>query len=395
MLEITLPALHVGQRRVADDDSRFKVMACGRRWGKSRLGAALCVKTALEGGRAWWTAPSYPMSQVGWRLIRQLGRQLPGANIRLVDRKLEVSNGGMVQVRSADNPDSLRGEGLDFVVLDECAFMKEDAWTHAIRPALSDRQGGAMFISTPAGRNWFYLLFNRGMDDAFDEWKSWRYPTSDNPYIADDEIEAARRNLPERIFRQEYLAEFIDDAGGIMRRVREAAVLAPLERPIPGRQYIAGVDIGLKVDYTVISVFDAESKEQVYIDRFNQVPFNVLYDRLEAVYRRFDLQAMTIEDNSIGQPPFEELTERGLSVMPFHTTNVTKQAIIQDLAAAFEHGEIRIIDDAVQINELQAFEGKRLDGGKYKFGAPEGYHDDCVMAMAIAWQGIADSWGMW
>lgn len=388
MVEITLPALHKGQRRVADDPARFKVMACGRRWGKSRLGAALCIKTALEGGRAWWVAPSYPMSQVGWRLIRQLGNQIPGAEVRKVDRQVTFPGDGWVQVKSADNPDSLRGEGLDLVIPDECAFMKEEAWSEVLRPALSDRQGKAIFPSTPKGRNWFWRLYQRGQDDQDGEWASWNFPTSDNPYIADEEIEAARRGLPERIFQQEYLAQFLDDAGGIFRHVMECATAELLDVPVRGGQYVAGVDIGLKVDFTVISVFDVKLKEQVYLDRFNQVPYSVLYDRLEAVYKRFNLTVMTIEDNSIGTPPFEEMQERGLSVIPFHTTNPTKQAIIQGLAAAFEHGEIKILNDPVQVNELQAFEGKRQDGGGFKYGAPAGLHDDTVMAMAICWNGI-------
>ncbi len=389
MVEITLPALHKGQRRVADDTARFKILACGRRWGKSRLGAALCIKTALEGGRSWWVAPSFPMSQVGWRLIRQLGQQIPGSRTRLGDRQVAFPGGGWVQVRSADNPDSLRGEGLDLVVVDECAFMKEEAWSEALRPALSDRQGGAMFISTPKGRNWFHRLYLKGRDELDLEWASWRFPTSDNPYILDEEIEAARRGLPERIYQQEYLAMFLDDAGGIIRRVMECATATAIEEPIKGRQYVAGVDVGLQVDFTVVSVFDAESREQVYLDRFNQVPYSVLYDRLEALHRRFNFQAMTIEDNGIGLPPFQEMQERGLPVLPFHTTNSTKQAIIQGLAAAFEHGEIKILNDPVQVGELQAYEGKRLPGGGFSYGAPAGLHDDTVMAAAIAWQGLS------
>jgi hypothetical protein len=98
---------------------------------------------------------------------------------------------------------------------------------------------------------------------------------------------------------------------------------------------------------------------------------------------------MTIEDNSIGTPPFEEMRERGLTVIPFHTSNTTKQAIIQGLAAAFEHGYIKILNDATQVGELQAYEGKRMGNGGFSYGAPAGLHDDTVMAMAIAWHGMA------
>ena len=153
------------------------------------------------------------MSEVGWRIIRQLARQVPGAEIRYGDRLVRLPGGGEVVVRSADNPDSLRGEGLDFVVMDECAFMAAEAWPEAIRPALADRRGRALFISTPKGRNWFYDLWLRGVDPNEPEWASWQLPTSANPYIRPEEIEAARASLPDRTFRQEFLAEFLAETG--------------------------------------------------------------------------------------------------------------------------------------------------------------------------------------
>ena len=221
--------------------TRFKVVSAGRRFGKTRLAVLECINAANEGGRAWWVSPSYKTSEVGWRPLRYICRSIKDAEIRLGDRQVNFPNGGFVAVRSADNPDSLRGEGLDFVVMDECAFMKREAWSEAIRPALSDRKGNALFISTPKGRNWFWEAFQRGVRRE-QGWQSWEYPTSSNPFIPPEEIEAAKRDLPELIFRQEYLAEFIDDQGGVFRRVQDAAVLEQ-SKPIPDKQYIAGVDV--------------------------------------------------------------------------------------------------------------------------------------------------------
>jgi hypothetical protein len=192
-------------------------------------------------------------------------------------------------------------------------------------------------------------------------------------------------------FRQEILAEFVDSAGGVFRGVMDCATAIPLDEPEEARQYIAGVDVADKVDFTVVSVFDVEAKRQVYLDRFNKTGFDVLYDRLEALYRRFNLTVMTIEDNRIGQIPIDELAKRGMTILPFHTTNTTKQAIVQQLASAFEHRDIEIINDPIQVGELQAFEGKRLQGGTFRYEAPAGLHDDTVMAMAIAWDGVIDT----
>ena len=379
---------HPGQAAVHDHPARWKVLAAGRRWGKTRLGVHECLDYASQGKRAWWVAPNYKMSEVGWRPLRRMGAKI-GAEVRKVDRQIVLPNGGEVTVRSADNPDTLRGEGLDFVVLDECAFVPEAAWNEALRPSLSDRQGRAMFISTPKGQNWFYRAWVKGQEGG-EEWQSWKLPTADNPYIEPAEIEAARRNLPERIFNQEYLAIFLDDAGGVFRRVMEAATAEKLDAPQEGRQYIAGVDVATMVDFTVVSVFDVESREQVYLDRFNRVDYDTLEDRLHAIYKRFNLSSMTVEINSIGRSVVEALIARGMTIIPFQTTNATKQAAIQSLQSAFEHGDIRILNDPVQIGELQAFEGRQTPNGAWRYEAPEGMHDDRVMAMALAWNGLSN-----
>jgi len=382
---------HAGQMAVHNSDSRFKVLSAGRRWGKTRLGVNECLDAASKGGRAWWVSPSYKTSEVGWRPLRQLARRIPGAEVKLVDRSVALPGGGFVAVRSADNPDSLRGEGLDFVVMDECAFMQREAWTEAIRPALSDRLGRALFISTPKGRNWFWEIYQRGLQGD-EGWQSWQFPTAANPFIQASEIEAARRDLPEIIFRQEYLAEFVDDQGGVFRRVQEAAVLDPRE-PEAGRQYIAGVDVASSVDYTVVSVLDVESKEMVYLDRFNRVDYPVLIDRLAGVYRRYNLTSMTVEANSIGRPVIDELVKRGLAIVAFTTTSATKQAVIQALQAAFENGVIRVLNNPILTGELLSFESKRAPSGSFTYSAPDGMHDDCVMSLAIAWHAIsAERW---
>ena len=387
-LSVTLPSLHTSQRKVSESDVRFRVLACGRRWGKTRLGAALCTVTALNGGRAWWTAPSYPMSVVGWRLIKRLALQIPGTDVNQAQRSIMFPTGGEIWVRSADNPDSLRGEGLDFAVLDECAFMKEAAWAEAIRPALSDRQGRAMFISTPKGRNWFWRLWQRCQDEGHDEWQGWQLPTSDSPYIADDEIEAARRGMPEKIFNQEYLAMFLDDAGGVFRRVMDAATAVHHEEAQPNAQYVAGVDWGRSHDFTVITVIDLATNEQVYIDRFTKIDYEVQLSRFRGMVKRFNPTACIVEDNAMGGPLVERLQSEGYPVIAWHTSRGTKERLIRNLETAFDHGEIKILPDQIQTAELQAYEQEQMSG-YWRFGAPSGMHDDTVIALALAWHGAS------
>jgi predicted phage terminase large subunit-like protein len=215
-ISVTMPQLHAAQYAVMECAARFIVLVTGRRWGKTFFGVALCYATALRGGRVWWVAPTYPMTQVGWRLIAQLAAQLPGAQINKAERLVALPGGGSIQVRSGHEPDALRGEGLDLCVLDECAYMKPEVWTDAIRPALSDRRGRALFISTPKGGNWFADLFKYAMGRQDGEWAAFRYVSADNPHLDAGEIETAREVQSDRLFRQEYLAEILDDVPGAL-----------------------------------------------------------------------------------------------------------------------------------------------------------------------------------
>ena len=388
-------SLHPGQAEVHYNPARFKVLDCGRRWGKTRLGVMECMGIAAIGGRAWWVAPSYKMSEVGWRPLRRLAGQIPNAEIRKVDRQVLLPTGGEVSVRSADNPDSLRGEGLDFVVLDECAFMQEMAWNEALRPALADRQGSALFISTPKGRNWFWRMWQLGQAGG-DEWHSWTFTSYDNPHIQDSEIDAAKALLPDRVFRQEFMAEFIDDAGGVFRGVMNAATATEQSGRITGHDYVIGVDWGKHNDFTVLAVVDMQTNELCYLDRFNQIDYAVQTSRLKALASRFQPVTIIAESNAMGEPIIEQLQRDGLPVQAFKTTNATKTAVIDALAMAFEQGAIRILNDPVLVGELQAYEMERLPSGMLRYSAPEGMHDDTVIALALAWSGVSNTpWLLW
>lgn len=213
-LKIKLPALHKGQIDVAKSSARFKVLSAGRRWGKTRLGVWLCLATAMRGGRAWWVAPTYAMALEGWKDLRVIGARY-GMVVKESEKTLITQTGGMVSVRSADNPDRLRGAGLDFIVLDECAFMKEQTWKEVLRPTLTERQGGALFISTPKGYNWFQRLYEDAQN--LDDWATWQLPTNTNPYVPISELDIAKKEIGSFLYSQEYEAQFVEATGGIIK----------------------------------------------------------------------------------------------------------------------------------------------------------------------------------
>jgi hypothetical protein len=313
-------------------------------------------------------------------------------------------NGGTTYFRSLDKADNVRGYTADGAIADEAGFIKADVWTSVLRPMLIDTGGAFWAKGTPNGRNWFWREWVAAgdMPDAM----RWQIPTKgvkivdgrlesaphplENPNINFDEIRQLYETLPERIFRQEILAEFIEDGGGVFRRVLEAAVLEPLDSPLPDRTYVAGVDVADAMDFTVISILDAKTREQVYLDRFNRVGYEALEDRLHAAYNRFRLSSMIIEDNSIGQPVIDHLRGRGMHIIPFHTSSATKQPLIQSLQSALEHGTIKVINNPIQVGELQAYEGKRTAAG-YSYSAPSGMHDDTVIALALSLLGVSKS----
>ena len=208
------------QQEVFKDKTRFKVVAAGRRCGKSRLSAVTLLIEALncpEGSHVMYVAPTLGQARtIIWDLLHELGRPVIKSS-HVNNLEITLINGRKILVRGADNPDSLRGVSLTYLVLDECAFIKEDVWQKILRAALSDRKGRALFISTPSGRNWFYDVFKLGQQDTDEEgwdeeWKSWHFTTRDNETIDPKEIENAEKTLSSFAFKQEYLSSF-DNAG--------------------------------------------------------------------------------------------------------------------------------------------------------------------------------------
>lgn len=378
--------LHHGQRAILNGLARFTVVACGRRFGKTELGKNLMLERALLGEQCWWVAPTYRMAGQVWRDLRRACRRLNVIQrVDGSDRLIDLTTGGSIAIRSAHTADHLRGAGLDFVVLDEAAFMPAALWPEVIRPMLLDRQGSALFLSTPYGRNWFWEIFQHGLTDETGEWRSFRFTSYDNPLLSPDELDAIRRNTPENIFRAEYLAEFLDDAGQVFRGVREAATAPADAHPIAGRIYAAGVDWGRSHDYTAITILDVEAGTVVALDRFREIGWALQRGRLRALCERWSPVVIFAEENSIGSVNIEALQREGLPVRPFKMTAASKAPLIEALALAIEQGQIALPPDETLLNELAAFTFERRAGGALRYSAPSGLHDDTVISLALAW----------
>ena len=210
-----LPKLHPAQLEVAKSKARFRILVAGRRFGKTRLGTLLCLAKAMEGKNAWWVAPTYAMALEGWKTVRDLAGKY-GMEVKESEKTVYTKAGGFVTVRTADNPDRLRGAGLDFIVLDECAFIKEQTWKEVLRQTLTERKGGCLFISTPKGiQNWFKRLYDEAENNP--DWERWQFSSYDNPMIDRKELTIAKREIGSFLFSQEYEAQFVEQTGGLIK----------------------------------------------------------------------------------------------------------------------------------------------------------------------------------
>ena len=208
------------QQEVFKDTTRFKVVAAGRRCGKSRMAAVTLLIEGLkcpQGSAVLYVSPTMGQSrQIIWDLLLDLGREvIQSSHVNNLD--ITLINGARIYVRGADRPDTLRGVSLTYAVLDEVADIKPEAWEQVIRASLSDKRGRALFIGTPKGRNWFYDTFKLGESEDDPDWKSWHFTTADNPLIDQKEIESAKKTLSTFAFKQEYMASFTNAGSDLFK----------------------------------------------------------------------------------------------------------------------------------------------------------------------------------
>ena len=211
--------LHPAQLDIFNSTKRFKVVSAGRRFGKSRLAAWLLLINALQSEEkdVFYIGPTFQQAKdIMWNMLKELGQGVIKDAYENTAR-LTLINGRKIYLKGSDRPDSLRGVGLAYVVLDEYASMKPNVWEQIIRPTLADVRGGALFIGTPAGKNHFYDLYTEALKEEDEEWQAFSFNSTDNPYIPDDEIEAAKRSMSSMSFRQEFEASFETFSGGIFK----------------------------------------------------------------------------------------------------------------------------------------------------------------------------------
>ena len=390
MPRVRLSKLHPAQWHIRQNQARFTVLSCGRRFGKDVFQMNWIAEGGIEGLPVAFGAPTYKMLTENWRAMCDVLQPIVRRR-DATEHRLELITGGVVDMWSLDRPDAIRGRKYARFALNEAAYAPDlmNTWEYIISPTLIDLHGKALFASTPNGRNGFYQLFTTGEDETRTDWQSFKYSTYANPTLDPAEVERMERSLPEAVARQEIHAEFIDDVGSVFRNVASQSVLEPLDGPEPGREYYLGVDWGKSIDFTVLSAWD-DQKRQVYLDRFNRVDYVVQIDRIRALHKQFGFKAIIAEQNSVGEANIERMYRAKLPVQAFTTTNASKANVVEAFALALDYREVQLINDRTQINEMQSFEGSKTASGLTRYAAPEGMHDDTVMAAMFAFSVFTD-----
>lgn len=374
--------LHTSQNEVFFDPHRFKVLACGTRWGKTMLCAYIAASKGLKKKiDIWWVAPTYELGERGLAALFTIAPAEFFTKENKVRRILPMISGTEIQFKTAENPVSLLGKGIDLLIIDEASRIKDEIWYRYLRRTLIDHAGEAIFIATPHGRNWFYHLWLKGQDDLNDQYKSWHFETGDNPLINPEELKRAENDMPELIFRQECMAEFLEGANLVFRNIR-ACTTGDLCEPISGQTYTMGVDLAKHQDFTVITVLDF-ANHVVYFDRFNQLDWGFQKARIKNIAEKYHALVM-LDSTGVGDPIFDDLSNAGVNVRGITFTTASKRALIENLSLLIDQRKITFPKIDQLIYELEGYECDMLPSGHIRYSAPSGLSDDCVDSIALA-----------
>lgn len=378
---LLLPRLHPPQQAMRDGALRYNVARCGRRFGKTALGLDLLIDDSmLRGLPVAWFAPTYRVLEDVYREAKRLLVPLTAATNK-TEMRLELVTGGVMEFWTLDGPDPARGRKYARIVVDEAAMVRDlkTRWEQAIRPTLTDLKGDAWFMSTPKGKNFFAELCQRGQTPARvrEGWRDFHAPSAANPFLDPAEIEAARRELPDLVFRQEYLAEFVDLQGGVVRRDWLVTGEAP-----EGARKVFGVDLAISTkddaDWTAVAVMSRTPDGLVWIHDVRRIraQFHGAMEFIKAMAAEHRPVCIAIEQVQFQAAVIQELLRT--TTLPVRGVRPDKDKLTRfaPMLARYEQKLVRHSAGLPMafIDELTSF--------------PVGEHDDQIDSVSYAWSAI-------
>lgn len=370
-ITLKLNTPHPAQKKVLESDARFRVMMCGRRFGKSLISQNIAIQKGIERKQVAYITPTYALGKIFFKEICKL---LPEKIYKKneTDLLIDFVTGGSIRFFTGERLDALRGTKWHLAIIDEASYIPnlEEGWNNSIRPTLTDYKGKAIFLSTPRGKNYFYSLFMRNGEDG---WESFKFSTYDNPHIDSTEIDAAKAQLPSVVFKQEYMADPMENAANpfgsehIMACCKES-------KGIPA---YFGIDLAKSVDWTVIIGMDINGNV-VHFERFQK---DWLQTK-ETILRLPKNLPIVIDSTGVGDAIVEDLQKKFTQMHGFKFTATSKQQLLEGLASAIQTKTISYPNNIIK-QELEIFEYTFTPTG-VRYSAPQGFHDDCVIALALA-----------
>lgn len=372
-VQIKLPKPHPAQLKVLNCPSRFRVMMAGRRFGKSLISQSISIRAGIKGQYIAYITPTYQLGKIFFQeILKILPTEIYTKNES--DLVINFITGGSIRFFTGERLDAMRGLKFHLVIIDEASYISglEDGWLNSIRPTLTDYKGKAIFLSTPRGRNFFYSLFIKHNEA---DWQSFKFTTYDNPYIDPSEIDAAKLQLPNSVFEQEYMANPMENAANPfgsdhINKCCKVLSTQPTE--------FWGIDLAKSVDWTVIIGMDRNGNT-TQIHRF-QKDWLQTKDFIKSVIPK--LGAIVIDSTGVGDAIVEDLQKHFNAMFGFKYTSTSKQQLMESLASSIHKAEISFPPGPLR-DELEIFEYQFTSTG-VRYNAPQGFHDDCVNALALA-----------
>ena len=371
-IEIKLPKPHAAQRAVLDSPARFRVMMCGRRFGKSLISQNISIENGLNNRKVAYITPTY---QLGKTFFQEICKVLPEKIYKKNETDLTINfiTGGQIRFFTGERLDALRGLKFHLVIIDEASYIAnlQDGWLNSIRPTLTDYKGLAIFLSTPRGKNFFYSLYMKGGEP---DWEAFKFTTYDNPHIDPTEIDAAKFQLPNVVFEQEYMANPMENAANPFGSEH---INACVKDGIAGKAEYYGIDLAKSVDWTVIIGLD-KLGQVVHFERFQKDWMQTK----ETILRLPKNLPIMIDSTGVGDAIVEELQKKFTQMHGFKFTSTSKQQLLEALANSIQTKTISYPTGLIK-EELEIFEYTFTSTG-VRYSAPSGFHDDCVIALALA-----------
>lgn len=377
------------QQSIFDSPATHTIVPKGRRFGLTKGAANDYIMSALKGKfhKGLW------VDTVNSNIDRYIERYFMPHLKRIPENlwhwgkqeKIVKIKNAYIDFRSADRPENIEGFGYDKYFINEAGIVLKNPylWDNAIRPMMWDFKARGVIGGTPKGKGIFSELYARGQDEEQPQYASMRFSTFDNPFIDSRVVLEEIRSMPERVVRQEIYAEFLDDTGVVFRGITQVASLSP--KPVhPQHLYVIGCDLAKVQDYTVIVVYDRADNCQVMQMRFNKLEWPFVKEKVQEVSRKFNNALVVLDATGLGDPIADDLIRSGVPVEPIHLTNELKKQIIEKLSNWIELSNLKMLQLDETIQEFNNFTYDISSSGRVRYEAPVGFHDDIVIAHALA-----------